>query len=69
MTSAEKHKRFLARWIPYGKNLLARAEAHGIDWENIPLEKLEAKIIFHEEWATPDEYKSNPFYQPRRKHG
>lgn len=69
MTREEKRQAFLKRWIPYGINLLARAEAHGVDWEKISLEKLEAEVLFAEEWATPDEFKSNPFQQQRRKHG
>lgn len=60
MTSAEKRKQFLKRWIPYGMDLLIRAEAYGIDWEHISLEKLEAAILFAEEFATPDEYKGVP---------
>lgn len=56
MDKATREK-FLARWIPYGMKLLARAEAHGIEWQNMPLEKLEAAVICAEEFATPDEYK------------
>ena len=36
-----------------------RAEAVGVDWENTPIEKLEAAIIFAEAFAMPDEYKQD----------
>ena len=58
MIHEERRKAFLKRWIPMGMKLLARAEAYGVDWENIPLEKLETAIIFAEEFAMPDEYKT-----------
>lgn len=61
MTAEEMRKKFLARWIPYGVKLLARAEGNGVDWENCPMERLVGEIITAEEFATPDEYKSNPF--------
>lgn len=57
MTAEEMRKAFLARWIPYGMNLLARAEGHGLDWKNMNLAKLETAVIFAEAFATPDEYK------------
>lgn len=59
MIPEARRKAFLARWIPMGMKLLARAEAYGVDWENQPLEKLEAAVIFAEEFAMPDEYKTN----------
>jgi hypothetical protein len=61
MTKAEAQKAFKARLIPWGMKLMNRAEAHGVDWERLPIEKLEAAVIFAEELATPDEYKNNPF--------
>ena len=51
LTPEEKKKAFLKRWIPWGIAKLIRAEAYGIDWENIPLENLEMKIILAEEFA------------------
>ena len=54
MSPAEKRKKFLARWIPYGMKKLTRAEQYGIDWENMPIEKLEAEIIFAEEFSSPE---------------
>lgn len=54
MTPAEKRKKFLARWIPIGMKMLSRAEEYGIDWERMPLEKLEAEIIFAEEFSAPE---------------
>jgi hypothetical protein len=59
MTAEEMRKAFLARWIPYGMNLLSRAEALGVDWQNTSLEKLETAVIFAEAFATPDEYKQD----------
>ena len=55
----ETRDAFLAKWIPYGMNLLARAEAHGVDWSRMPTEQIEGAVILAEEWATPDEYKSS----------
>jgi hypothetical protein len=52
---------FKGRWIAYGMHLFNRAEALGVDWRNMSLEKLPAAIDFAEEFATPDEYKRNPF--------
>ena len=76
MTSAETKaaaaKEFKSRWIAYGMNLFNRAEAHGVNWRAIPMEQLSATVILHEEFAMPDEYKSNPFInQPleREYHG
>ena len=59
MTAEEMRKAFLARWIPYGMNLLGRAEALGVDWQNTSLEKLETAVVFAEAFATPDEYKQD----------
>lgn len=56
----ERRKEFLARWIPYGMNLFARAEAYGLDWNKIPMEQLSATIILTEEWARPSDYQ-DPF--------
>lgn len=58
---SEARREFLSRWIPYGIDLLTRAEAHGLDWRNIRMEQLDAHIIFAEEWARPEEDKPNPF--------
>lgn len=65
MNKPEARKEFMARWIPYGGHLFNRAEALGVDWRGLSLEKLEAAIIFVEELATPDEYKRNPFSQSK----
>lgn len=65
MTRDEARKASLARWIPYGMKMMTRAEALGVDWENIPMEKLGAAILFAEEFATPDEYKGGHQTQKR----
>lgn len=67
MTKAEAQTAFKAKLIPWGMNLMNRAEAHGIDWQNISMSKLEAAVLFAEEFAAPDEYKSNPFSTTLRK--
>lgn len=54
LTPEEKKKAFLARWIPFGLRKLAKAEAFGLDWENIPFEKLDFEIIAAEQFAAPD---------------
>ena len=71
MTRDAARKAFLARWIPYGIGLMNRADAMGIDWNNISLDKLDAAVIFAEELATPDEYRNNPFsnHNQRIRHG
>lgn len=66
MNQDEMRKAFLARWIPYGMNLLARAEGLGVDWQNTSLEKLETAVVFAEAFATPDEYKEVHNTQNRR---
>lgn len=65
MSRDEARKAFLARWIPYGINLMNRADALGIGWNNISLDKLDAAVIFAEELATPDEYKGGHGAQKR----
>jgi len=57
MTKAEAQTKFKAKLIPWGMRLMNRAEAVGVDWENLPVEKLEAAVIFAEVFAMPDEYK------------
>jgi hypothetical protein len=61
MTKAEAQKEFKSKWIAYGMRLFTRAEAHGVDWRKLSPSKLEAEILFAEEFAMPDEYKNNPF--------
>jgi hypothetical protein len=49
-------KRFLAKAMPYMMSLFNRAEALGLDWQNIPMERLTSEIILAEEWAKPAGY-------------
>lgn len=65
MTKAESGKAFLSKWIPYGKSLMNRADALGVDWKGIEPWKLEAAIIFAEEQAIPDEYRRPTNIQKR----
>ena len=48
--SDDGRKEFMARWLKWGFNLKKRAEELGIDWRKLSMEKLEATIIFEEEW-------------------
>ena len=57
MTRDEARKKFMARLIPYGMGLMKRADAHGIEWQSIPMEQLLVHIILAEEFSTPDEYR------------
>lgn len=57
MTKAEAQTKFKAKLIPWGMRLMNRAEEFGIDWENLPISKLEAAVIFAEAFSMPDEYK------------
>lgn len=61
MTKAEAQKEFKGKWIAYGMNLFNRAEAHGLDWRDMPMEQLSASVILAEEFSTPDEYKARSF--------
>lgn len=65
MTKAEAQKAFKAKLIPWGMRLMNRAEEFGIDWQNMPIGKLEAAIIFAEEQAMPDEYRGYHNIQKR----
>lgn len=65
MTKSEAQKAFKAKLIPWGMRLMNRAEEFGIDWQNLPIGKLEAAIIFAEEQAMPDEYRRSNNTQNR----
>jgi hypothetical protein len=57
----EARKEFMRRWLAYGSQVFARAEAHGVEWRNLRMEQVEPAVILAEEFAAPDEYKRNPF--------
>lgn len=61
MNKTEARKAFMGRWMAYGAQMFNRAEAHGVEWQSMPMEKVPAAVDFAEEFAAPDEYKKNPF--------
>lgn len=44
------NKDFMARWIPYGMALKAKADGYGIEWRNKSFEQLMSEIVFAETW-------------------
>lgn len=52
--NADDRKEFLARWIPVGMGLIKKAEVYGIDWRNMPVEKLGTAIIFEESYSNDE---------------
>lgn len=49
------NKEFMARWIPFGMALKAKADGYGVEWRGKALEKWMAEINFAEVFAESKE--------------
>lgn len=58
----EARKEFMRRWIAYGAQMFNRAEAHGVEWRALPMEKVPAAVDFAEEFAKPDPRSYQDFF-------